>query len=231
MNAAALPVSSPTTGVMGNPAPITPVAKGTAEGGVLVGRCKKVNIGCRMVDDDAWKYVQELMKHPEDIEEWLAEIEKQLTKTSVDLTPIDNHLVEIDRQERNLALAIAQSKDPAYMRNLVDQEAERLKIERRDAEKLRAQLTRDVGNADKVREMIDRFRSKWLNHQSKIQGEATYMEKREAVLILGLRATIYSASHEKRYTFTIVPPEIEFLKSLSRALRRPRPSCVLVPVE
>jgi site-specific DNA recombinase len=192
-------------------------------------RCRKVSVRCEQVDADAWKYIQKLMKQPEVIEARLAEIEKKLTGRGVDLTPIDNHLAEIERQEQNLAQAIAKASDQAYMMKLVSQEAERLAKDRKEAEKLRAEVIRNVGDVEKVRAKIDNFRSKWLNQQTKLQGEPTYADKREAVQILGLRAIIYSAGHTPRWTFEFMPPEIEFLALLHRAKPLPRPSNAPLP--
>ncbi len=188
-----------------------------------IGRCKKVSIKCDGVDIAAWEYVLTFIKDPLKMEERLAEIERILSKKSADLTPIEEHLAEINRRERNLAAAIVQSPDPVYMKNLLDQEAATLKKDRQDAEKLRSEVMRHIGEAENIRLITDRFRQKWSNYKERMQEEITYQDKREAIVILGLRATIYSVGHLPRYKFQIVPPEIESLTLLRRVERLLRP--------
>nr|MBA2679785.1 hypothetical protein [Ktedonobacteraceae bacterium] len=194
-----------------------------------VGRCNKISIRCSEVDEEAWKYVKELMKDQNKVEERLAEIEKKLTSNPVDVTPIDNQIAEIERQQRNCAKAMVTAKDDEYMSQLFQQEAHELAKARREAEKLRADVLRGMDDFQLVRSKLDEFRKRWLDHKTKLEEEPTYTDKRLACSILGLKATLYSAGHLPRYKFTITPPEIEFLILLHRAERQPRPWCVSVP--
>lgn len=187
-------------------------------------RCNEANISVRNLDSAAWKYVEEIINDEAKLNMRLAEIEALLITAEVDLAPINSQLEEVEKQQRNCALGIAKAKDD-YTLVILSGELETLARTRKELEDLHDTLIEETAHKEEVRLKLDYFKKKWVNKLPSLQDSPTYTDKREAILILGVRVAVWNRYHEPRYTIKMVPPEIASLVSCAKGRVSTEKSC------
>ena len=171
-------------------------------------RCR---VSCRIdpVDMEAWIMAVEHIRCPQLVIDRMHELFQQRNQRN-DAKTIHAQLTESKKKIQNLVLLAEDATDRDELENIRGRIAV-LQKKKRDLERMLI----DLENEEEEHRKIDKAVSDFLLWCEKVRPfiddpdyTPTYAEKRRAVVILGIAATIFPAGSDIRYTLDLKPPSI-----------------------
>lgn len=176
-----------------------------------------VTIYTHIVDREAWNLAVTHIKNPELIRERIAELRK-LNNHRDDSSYIKNQLAEIKRKTNNL-YALAEEATDRDMIEMLQERLVKLQKEKRGLEVLLEEENTVQEEEEKIEEAIAKFET-WAARVRPLLDDPdyhpSYDDKRSAIVVLGITATVYPAGSRERYKLVVSPPNIVSLITYDR---------------
>jgi hypothetical protein len=164
-----------------------------------------------ILDRAAWEKAVEVIRHPELVRARVEALRAQ-QREQPDMASIEHTLSTIRRQMQNIYKLAQNATDDETIDTLTAMMKE-LEKQKHDTEAMRYDIEAEEEERHKTEEEIAKFEA-WAAQVAPLLGdlsyEPSYEEKRLAVRILGIRATVFPASSNNpfRYQIDIAPPAI-----------------------
>jgi hypothetical protein len=177
----------------------------------VIGRtdCGYFSIDVKILDAVVWKKAEEIIRHPELVEEALeAQKPEDTHKSEIEL--IQNELKKIANKRKKLVKSLEDDIDDDTYNDI----KARLKTLAEEKQSWERQLLISQKRQEAVNEeikAIEDFRQWCASERAKLDDpthQATYDEKRRACRRLGLKARIWRVGHRPRYDIECKPPTI-----------------------
>jgi hypothetical protein len=186
----------------------TPTYKCHADGRRTWG-CPVGQIGMRVAELDAaiWSWLTAELADEDRVRWHLAQLRGGMPETD-DLTGIERHLAAIEKQQANLAQAVAVLEDnPDGMAPLIAR-LDALGKQRRAAERDRAEALARQERRIAVETEIADISAHCRQIAETMAHAMTYAERRQLIHLLKVKVTLYPASQTPRWTATsVITPE------------------------
>jgi site-specific DNA recombinase len=169
-----------------------------------------VTIAVHLLDRAAWEFAKPFILHPTYIRTQIEEMKGQMQQ-SKRIETLEASLQAVRDRIKNL-IQVAETAGDEETRQLYRERLAALERERRETEALLIRFTNTTEREEKLRMALDKFEAWALSQQPYLQDptyEVTQEDKRAAMLILGVKGTVWpEAGYKDRVQFTIEPPEI-----------------------
>lgn len=168
-----------------------------------------VNIGAKTLDEAAWEFAMQYVIDPSLIRTKIEELRAQ-AKVHIDTESVERIIAGIKKKLKNLCTLAQDATDDDTLDSLkaLMHDLERQKHE---AEAMLYEVSEEEETMKEVNEAIDRFEVWAANVRSYFfdpEYIPTYEEKRLAIKILGVQATVWPVGGQQRYELTLAPPSI-----------------------
>lgn len=178
-----------------------------------------VSILLDILDEEAWKLAVHYIKHPHLVKQQVEKLRKAYQPTT-NRDDIEETLATIRRQMSNLYKLAKAAADDETVDQLTGMMKD-LERQKRQAEAMIYEVEEEEEVRQKIQADIDKFED-WANCVRPLLGDPTYQptyqEKRLAIQILGIAATVYPTESPKRLKIEVGPPSIMSLISVNRLL-------------
>jgi site-specific DNA recombinase len=184
-----------------------------ARGRKYRGDCTMHAISSSILDEAAWKRVEEIVTRPDVVLAELARLD-DAGFSAEDIAAIDKRLAEIARQRRNLVDELADlgpTVRAVVREKLAALEAQQGQLEA-ERENIRARISAREAAKDRLVEL-----EAWCRTVGANLAELTYEKKRLALDALGVRVRVWPKDHTPRYVIEMEPlPDSPVVSSTSR---------------
>ncbi len=175
-----------------------------------------VGIYCAIVDEEAWSFAKEHIKNPCLIRQKIEEL-RTMSRSLDDTEQIANRLADVRKKMVNLyTLAESASDDDTIA--MLKQRLMSLEKDKRELDRLLLVTEEEEEKTKEIEEEIAKFEL-WTERVRPLLDDPEYtpsfQDKRTAMLILGIKATVWSAKQEERFKLELSPPHIVSLMSYS----------------
>ncbi|HVB23824.1 MAG TPA: recombinase family protein [Ktedonobacteraceae bacterium] len=171
--------------------------------------CHTVAISSPFLDEKAWEFAVTHIKNPELVRAKVEEI-RSMHERLDDSTHIEHQVEEIRRKISNL-YKLAESAADNDTIAMLQQRLAQLEKEKRGLELLLQDAADEEEKAQEIEEALEKF-EKWAQEVRPFLDDpsytTTYEDKRTAMLILGIQATVWPASNPQRFKLELAPPQI-----------------------
>jgi len=165
--------------------------------------CENGSISAKALDTAVWKRVEDVLTEPDIIRDELERL-RGADPTGQDLIRLDKALVEVTRQQQNQARALAQFDDASAAEPVV-RELERLSDRKQQLQTERDEvLERRAGWASAQQQLADL--DLWRQSVAAALNTLSYESRRQALLALNVKVTVYPRSENPRYSVTATLP-------------------------
>ena len=168
-----------------------------------------VNIGAKTLDEAAWEFAMQYIVDPSLIRMKLEELRSQ-AKVHIDTESVEKITAGIKKKLKNLYTLAQDATDDETLdsNKALMHDWERQKHE---AEAMLYEVAEEEETMKEVNAAIDRFEA-WAGNVRRYfvdpEYVPTYEEKRLAINILGVQATVWPVGGQKRYELTLAPPSV-----------------------
>ncbi len=171
-----------------------------------------INISMRILDEKAWLYAIPYIQNPCLVRQKVEAIRKAQRPT--DTTGIEGKLAKVKREIANLFKLARISTDTEDLDNLAGM-LQNLEKQKQELEAMLYVEEEEAEQNEKIEHELQKF-EKWADDTRHLLDDPdyrpTYNEKRMAVQILGIKATIFPVSERpERIQLEVSPPKIESL--------------------
>ncbi len=169
-----------------------------------------VTIAVHLLDKAAWEFALLFILNPMQVRDSIEALKEQI-KPNKRVETLEKALQEIREKIVNL-ISVAQGASDELTRTLYRENLAALEKDRRDTENLLNRFSSKEEQEEKLRKALDKFEVWAMSQQQCILDpdyQITQEDKRAAMLILGVKATVWPAEgYEDRVQFTLSPPDI-----------------------
>jgi site-specific DNA recombinase len=171
--------------------------------------CHIISIFASLLDEKAWEFAAMHIKNPALVRTKVAEI-RQLHTRRDDITSIEHQVEEIRRKIANLYKLAENASDNDTI-GMLQQRLADLEKEKRGLETMLQEAEDEDEKTQEIEDMLCKF-EQWTQEVRPFLDDPdyvpTYEDKRTAMLVLGIKATIGYANTPQRFTLELAPPQI-----------------------
>jgi hypothetical protein len=179
-----------------------------------------------VLDKFAWECITEVIKHPEWVRSRIEDMRREL-KPQIDATLVAATIADIETQMQNL-FSLAQHASSQKTIDTLGIMMQQLEKQKLDAEALLFDAADDQEERAKLEQEIQGFEA-WAAQARVLvddpEWQPSYEEKRNAVRVLGVIATVYPAGGDYPYRYRIGITVPEIMKKLHTSDHLHRWSC------
>ncbi|HXX78047.1 MAG TPA: hypothetical protein VEI53_06140, partial [Ktedonobacteraceae bacterium] len=187
------------------------------EGGVEIVNNHTISISLRILDREAWEYAKEFLLNPQLVRDHIATLRNQVTFES-NSQVIEQQITVLQKKISNLIALAADAEDADTIDDLKGQ-LRKLEDEKRKLMDYLDNEERQEEENAKINRAIDEF-EEWARKVAprltdpELENEVPYIERRMAILAIGVKAIVYPGENKKRIALRIAPPKIMELMPL-----------------
>lgn len=181
-----------------------------------------VSIAVHLLDEASWKFALSVIREPGFIRSYIAEFLGKGTNSN-HINTLEDALNDVTQRTINL-MAVAETAQDELTRQLYQERLAALEKERREAESLLHRFSNNAEREERLQKALEKFEA-WASTQREFLEDSvpisTQEDKRAALVILGVKATVFPATgYPNRMKFELMPPntkrfcDADFIKAV-----------------